>query len=87
MSGFATVDGTVVPRGGVAFGHVLPRVGDYCGTVVNLAARLVDQAVPGELLVSEEVVENARGCEFESAGRRMVKGFPEPIVVKSLVAT
>lgn len=86
MEGFASPGGTVLPRGGVAFGNVLPRGGDYYGVVVNLAARLVDEAVPQELLVTQELAEAAVGCEFEPAGRRMVKGFADPITVQSLVS-
>lgn len=77
----------VVPRGGLAYGDVLTRGGDYYGTVVNLAARLGDQAVPAEVLVTEAVVAEATGCRFEPAGRRMVKGFAEPIVTWSLAST
>lgn len=86
MEGFASPGGTVLPRGGLAFGNVLPRGGDYYGVVVNLAARLVDEAVPQELLVTEELADAAEGCVFEPAGRRMVKGFAEPITVRSLVS-
>ena len=74
----------VLPRGGVAFGGVLTRGGDYYGSVVNLASRLVDEAVPQEVLVTGEVVESALTCDFEPAGRRMVKGFPDPVTVWSL---
>ena len=41
----------IEPRGGVAFGDVITRHGDYYGTVVNLASRLAELAVPGEVLV------------------------------------
>lgn len=84
MSGFADGDDTVVPRGGVAYGGVLSRGGDYFGAVVNLASRLVDQAVPQEILVTEAVVDAAPSCTFEPAGRRMVKGFADPVAVHSL---
>ena len=77
MSGFATADGRVHPRGGLAFGDVLVRGGDYYGSVVNLAARLVNEAVPQELLVTQEAADAADGCSFDAAGRRMVKGFAE----------
>lgn len=86
MEGFTSPGGTVLPRGGLAFGNVLPRGGDFYGVVVNLAARLVDEAVPQELLVTEDLADAATGCEFEPAGRRMVKGFADPIAVRSLVS-
>ena len=86
MSGLDDVDGlTVAPRGGIAYGEVLLRGGDYYGSVVNLASRLADQAVPMELLVTSEVVASASGFDFEPAGRRMLKGFPEPVVAHSLI--
>jgi adenylate cyclase len=85
MAGFETGDERVVPRGGLAFGPVLVRGGDYYGSVVNLASRLVDEAVPGELLVTSDVTAAACDCSFEPAGRRMVKGFADPVPVSSYV--
>lgn len=84
---FTAGDGVVVPRGGLALGDVLMRGGDYYGSVVNLASRLVDQAVPEEVLVTEAVVQDATACRFEPAGRRMMKGFDAPVPTWSLVAT
>ena len=80
-----THDGTQ-PRGGLVFGEVLFRHGDYYGPVVNLAARLVDAAIPGEALVDRSVVEAMKDDDqaFEPAGRRMLKGFDEPVAVWSL---
>ena len=86
MKGFGSEHELVVPRGGVAFGDVLVRGGDYYGPVVNLASRLVDEAVPQELLVTEELALVATGCTFEPAGRRMVKGFADPVSVRSFMA-
>lgn len=86
MSGFGAEHERIVPRGGLAYGDVLVRGGDYYGPVVNLASRLVNEAVPQELLVTEELAEASDRCEFEPAGRRMVKGFSDPITVRSLVA-
>lgn len=43
-------------RGGVAFGRCISRGGDYFGRTVNLAARVMDEAEPAEVLVTEEVV-------------------------------
>jgi adenylate cyclase len=42
-------------RGGLAFGPVLARSGDYYGPPVNLAARLTDHARPGTVLADEEL--------------------------------
>lgn len=81
-----TADGTL-PRGGLVFGEVLFRHGDYYGPVVNLAARLVDAAIPGEVLVDAAVVDAIDGDvpRFDPAGRRMLKGIPEPVRVWTLV--
>ena len=85
MQGFGAEHELVVPRGGVAYGDVLVRGGDYYGPVVNLASRLVDEAVPQELLVTEELALATTGCTFEPAGRRLVKGFPDPVSVRSFI--
>jgi class 3 adenylate cyclase len=82
-----TEDGTQ-PRGGLVFGEVLFRHGDYYGPVVNLAARLVDAAIPGEALVDASVIEALKDDDvaFEAAGRRLLKGFAAPVAVWSLAA-
>ena len=66
-------DAAVTPRGGLAYGLLLIRGGDYYGPVVNLAARLAELAVPNELLVTPEVAAQARGdrLRFEPAGKRL----------------
>ena len=76
----------IEPRGGVAFGDVITRHGDYYGTVVNLASRLAELAVPGEVLVERgrRLVGRARRFAFRPAGRRLLKGFDEPLEVFSL---
>jgi adenylate cyclase len=84
-----TEDGTQ-PRAGLVFGEVLFRHGDYYGPVVNLAARLVEAAIPGEALVDASVVEAVKedaGPVFEPAGRRMLKGFDAPVAVWTLAST
>jgi adenylate cyclase len=75
------------PRAGLVYGEVLYRHGDYYGPVVNLAARLVGEAIPDEVLVDRSVVGalgEAGGPVFEPAGRRLLKGFDEPVAVWSL---
>jgi len=76
-------DPELTPRGGMAYGPVLARGGDYFGSTVNLAARLVDQAVPGEVLLTAELAANAP-MAVEPGGRRMLKGFADPVAVSSL---
>jgi adenylate cyclase len=77
---------TSQPRGGLAYGAVVSRHGDYYGPVVNLAARLTDIAVPGEVLAGSEVGELLDGSPFEAepAGRRVLKGFTEPVAVATI---
>ncbi len=65
---------TVPPaRLGLAYGRVMLREGDVFGPVVNLASRVVDEAGPGEVLATAEVVDLA-GCTSETAGRRQREG-------------
>lgn len=75
----------VVPRGGIACGSIITLHGDYFGPIVNLAARLVDHAVPAEVLVTEGVAADV-GERAIAAGRRMLKGFDDPEAVWSISA-
>jgi adenylate cyclase len=75
----------IEPRGGVCFGDVIARHGDYYGKVVNLASRLADLAIPGEVLVDGETASAASDTfAFQPAGHRVLKGFDDPIEVFSL---
>jgi adenylate cyclase len=73
--------GEVTPRGGIACGSVLARGGDFYGPVVNVASRLTGLAVPGEVLVTAELRDGATSehLRFDPAGRRLLKGFDDPI--------
>ena len=44
---------------GIHAGPVVVQDGDYFGRTVNLASRIADYARPGEVLVSQEVVDAA----------------------------
>jgi class 3 adenylate cyclase len=78
-------DRAVTPHGAIAAGDVLDRGGDYYGPVVNLAARLADLAVPREVLVSREVADAAGSAvRCEPAGRRLLRGFEEPVAILSV---
>ncbi len=85
---FGRGDSTVTPRGGLATGSLLARGGDYYGPIVNLASRIADSAVPHEILVTSGV-RDATGevsseFRFDAAGRRMLKGFEDPVELFSL---
>lgn len=57
------------------------------GETVNLAARLTDQAKPGEILVSERTQEwTAEGLVASCVGERALKGFSEGCLVYSVEA-
>jgi class 3 adenylate cyclase len=70
----------VTPRGGLGYGVVVTRGGDYYGPVVNVAARIAQLAVPHEILVTDDVARSAGPAFcFEPAGRRLLKGFDDPV--------
>jgi adenylate cyclase len=65
-------------RGGLAWGPVLARDGDRFGTVVNLASRLVNVALPGTVLVSDELHDAAGDddrWEWKALRSQRLKGF------------
>jgi class 3 adenylate cyclase len=55
--------------------------GDYFGRTVNLAARIVEQADPGKVLVSRDVVDavGAGPFTFEPVGTFELRGVSEPV--------
>lgn len=62
---------------GLHAGPVLFQQGDYYGRTVNLASRIADYARPGEVLVSQEVVEASAGVDvtFTKIGPVELKGI------------
>ena len=70
------------PRVGIHYGAAVFRDGDYFGSDVNLAHRVVSRALAGEVLVTEPVVEGIPDSEyltFKPIGEVELKGFPKPI--------
>jgi adenylate cyclase len=63
-------------RVGIDAGPVVFQEGDYFGRTVNIAARIAEYARPGEVLVSQEVVEAAKGTPvtFTEIGPVELKG-------------
>jgi class 3 adenylate cyclase len=68
-------------RASLAQGDVIPYEGDYFGPVVNLAARLVDAARAGELLVTDEVGRVLAAGRFAASPVPAIslKGFQEAV--------
>jgi class 3 adenylate cyclase len=66
-------------RAGVTHGVALALAGDYFGPVVNLAARLVAMAAPGEILITPEVAAQLPDAAPDPLGPRPVRGFAEPV--------
>jgi adenylate cyclase len=69
------------PRVGIHCGEAVYRDGDYFGTQVNLAHRVVSHAQAGEVLVTDQVVATIEGRETlaaEPIGEVRLKGFPVP---------
>jgi len=66
---------------GLHAGPVVFQDGDYFGRTVNLAARIADFARPGEVVVSQEVVEAADTApvSFDEIGPVELKGIKETL--------
>ena len=80
----ALVDDPDLPplRVGIAAGEVVTRGGDIYGIPVNLAARLVATAQPGEILVDSVAAERATSASaLARQGPRDLPGFAEPVEV------
>jgi class 3 adenylate cyclase/DNA-binding transcriptional MerR regulator len=63
-------------RVGIDAGPVIFQEGDYYGRTVNIAARIAEYARPGEVLVSQEVVDASEGTTvtFSGIGAVELKG-------------
>jgi adenylate cyclase len=69
------------PRVGIHSGDAVYRDGDYFGNSVNLAHRIVNRALAGEVLVTDRVaasLETRPGLRLEPIGEVSLKGFPVP---------
>ena len=72
-------------RIGVHAGRQMRRGDDLVGHDVNVAARIVQLAGPGEVVVSEATVERIGsrlpGVAFDELGPAVMKGIPGPVVL------
>jgi len=70
------------PRVGIHRGRAVYRDGDYFGSEVNLAHRVVARALGGEVMVTAAVVDaigDSDYLEFDPIGAVELKGFPNPV--------
>jgi class 3 adenylate cyclase len=70
-------------RVGINTGAALYRTGDYLGSAVNVASRVVSSAMPGQILLTDPVAIAATkvGIEVEELGVRMMRGVDEPLAL------
>ena len=71
-------------RAGLGYGSVLAIGGDYFGTPVNLAARLVGAATPGQILASSDVRDELADWPAIPQDPLVLKGFEEPVTAYDL---
>ena len=67
-------------RAGLDVGPAVNRGGDWWGSTVNTAARVVEAALPGELMLTERAqraVTEETSCELVRAGLWHLKGLPD----------
>jgi adenylate cyclase len=70
------------PRVGIHRGRAVYRDGDYFGSEVNLAHRVVARALAGEVMVTRAVADaigDSGYLEFDPIGGVELKGFPKPV--------
>jgi len=71
-------------RAGLGFGKVLAIAGDYWGNPVNLAARLVGAAAPGQILASTDVRDELPNWPATPLDPLLLKGFETPVMAYNL---
>ena len=71
-------------RGGLVFGEVVAQDGDYYGREVNLAARVVAAAEPGQVLTTAAVADALAANDsitVGAQGERELRGFEHPVAL------
>lgn len=71
---------------GLDTGPVVFQGGDYFGRTVNLAARIGEKAAPGQVLVTQEIVDRVvqDGIAFDPIGAVELKGVSEPVLLHAV---
>lgn len=77
----AELEATLPVRAGMAAGDVVVRAGDYFGPAVNLAARILQLALPGEVLAEPTLaLRLGSSWEVQAGAPQQVKGIDESVV-------
>jgi class 3 adenylate cyclase len=71
-------------RAGLAYGPMLALDGDYFGNPVNLAARLVAAAEPGQILASSELLDGLSGWTATPIEPLTLRGFTDQVKAYAL---
>jgi class 3 adenylate cyclase len=71
-------------RAGLGYGQALAINGDYFGTTVNMAARLVAAARPGQILAAQAVRDELPDWTATATDRLTLKGFDHPVTAYEL---
>jgi class 3 adenylate cyclase len=71
-------------RAGLSYGEVLAIGGDYFGDAVNLAARLVAAASPGQILAASDVRDALPDWPVIPQDPLTLKGFDDPVTAYDL---
>ena len=86
----AVADAGLPPaHAGIHTGPVVFQGGDYFGRTVNVAARILERAQPGQVLVSDEVATSCDRQRFalSSIGPVELKGVPRPVDLQAVTRT
>jgi adenylate cyclase len=83
----AAMTGPPKIHAGVHRGIAIARAGDYLGSAVNLAARLLAVSGPDELVATATVVESCDAFDWEPAGEADLRGVATPVGVFRLAST
>jgi class 3 adenylate cyclase len=67
-------------RAGLGYGPILALDGDYFGPAVNLAARLVAAAEPGQVLAPAAVCDHLTGWRADPLEAVTLRGFDDPLI-------
>jgi len=75
-------------HGGLHYGKILKRKGDYFGNTINLTSRIAGKASPGTLWCSDDFIKalmNDSDAVFEAKGKHSFKNLPSQTEVFEII--